>query len=65
MLVLSRRRNESVIIQVGEIKIRVIIADIGRHQIRLGIEAPRQVPIFRAELIDYPLQEKAHDPRRS
>lgn len=63
MLVLSRRLHESIIIRVGEIDIRVSVGNIGRYQIRLAIEAPRQVPIFRAELLDHPPQEKAHDPR--
>lgn len=48
MLVLSRKKNESVVID-GRIKLTVI--EIRGNQIRLGIEAPREVDITRSELI--------------
>jgi len=48
MLVLSRRVNESIVID-GNIRITVI--GIRGGQIRLGIEAPDRVGIFREELL--------------
>jgi carbon storage regulator len=48
MLVLSRKFGEK--IQIGE-DITVTVVDIDRGKIRLGIEAPRDVPIFRQELL--------------
>jgi carbon storage regulator len=48
MLVLSRRKNETIIID-GRIKLTVI--EIRGNQIRLGIEAPQDVRIARAELV--------------
>lgn len=46
MLVLTRQQNESVIID-GDIKI-IVISD--RHgQVKLGIEAPEDVEIWREE----------------
>lgn len=48
MLVLSRKENESIVID-GRIKLTVI--EIRGHQIRVGIEAPRDVSIARSELI--------------
>ena len=48
MLVLSRKLGEK--IHIGE-KICITIVDIDRGKIRLGIEAPREVPIFRQELL--------------
>jgi carbon storage regulator len=48
MLVLSRKLGEK--IQIGE-DICVTVVDIDRGKIRLGIEAPREVPIFRQELL--------------
>lgn len=48
MLVLSRRLGEKIIIN-GDIVVTVV--DIDRGKIRLGIEAPRDVPIFRKELL--------------
>ena len=51
MLVLSRKLGEK--IQIGE-DICITVVDIDRGKIRLGIEAPRDVPIFRQELIAAP-----------
>lgn len=48
MLVLTRRINESIVIN-GDIVITVL--ETGRNgQVRLGIEAPRQYQIYRREL---------------
>ena len=47
MLVLSRKLGESIVIG-DNIKITVVSMDYGK--IRLGIEAPRSVPVFRSEL---------------
>jgi len=48
MLVLSRKLGEK--IHIGD-NICITIVDIDRGKIRLGIEAPRDVPIFRQELL--------------
>ena len=47
MLVLSRREDESIVIN-GNIKIVVTAIQGGR--VRLGIEAPQEVPIQRQEI---------------
>lgn len=47
MLVLSRRKNES--IHIGG-NIKVIILDISGDTIKLGIDAPRNIEIFRSEV---------------
>lgn len=49
MLVLSRKLDESIII--GE-NIRLTVVKIDGGQIRLGIEAPPEVAIYRQELLD-------------
>jgi carbon storage regulator len=49
MLVLSRQRDES--IMIGE-KIVVTIVDIRGDKVRLGIEAPGEVPVHRQEVYD-------------
>ena len=49
MLVLSRERDQSIIID-GHIRITVVA--IQGNQVRLGIEAPTSVGIFREELRD-------------
>ena len=47
MLVLSRKKNERVII--GDIAITIVKID--RNCVRLGIEAPDDVKVFREELL--------------
>lgn len=47
MLVLSRRRDES--ISIGS-SIQVVVVDIRGDKVRLGIEAPRDVPVHRQEV---------------
>ena len=48
MLVLTRRINESIVIN-GDIVVTVL--EVGRNgQVRLGIEAPRNYQIYRREL---------------
>lgn len=48
MLVLSRKLGEKICI--GE-NIFITVVDIDRGKIRLGIDAPRDIPIFREELL--------------
>jgi carbon storage regulator len=57
MLVLSRKLGEKIYINDN---ICITVVDIDRGKIRLGIEAPRDVPIFRQELL--PGHEKAVTP---
>jgi carbon storage regulator len=47
MLVLSRGKDES--IMVGD-NIEIMIVDIRRNKIQLGIVAPKVVPIYRKEV---------------
>ncbi len=49
MLVLSRKLGEKICI--GD-NICLTIVDIDRGKVRLGIEAPRSVPVYRQELLD-------------
>lgn len=55
MLVLSRKVNESVVIN-GEIVITVV--EIRDDKVRLGIEAPPQVTVHRREVFDAIQQEE-------
>jgi len=48
MLVLSRKLGERIVIN-GNIVVTVVKID--RNQIRLGIEAPHDVPVFREEIL--------------
>jgi carbon storage regulator len=49
MLVLSRQRDESIVI--GD-NIVVTIVDVRGDKVRLGIEAPREVTVHRREVYD-------------
>ena len=49
MLVLSRKLNESIIINDS---IRVTIVEIRGDKIRIGIEAPKDVSVHRREIYD-------------
>ncbi len=47
MLVLSRKANQSIMIGSD---IRILVVGVDRDQVKLGIEAPRQVPVHRFEV---------------
>jgi carbon storage regulator len=49
MLVLSRKKNESIVINDD---ITIVVAQIRGDKVRLGIEAPKDVPVHRREVFD-------------
>lgn len=49
MLVLSRKPGEA--IRIGD-DIEVSVVEVRGDTVRIGIDAPRSVPVFRRELID-------------
>ena len=55
MLVLTRKANES--IMIGD-DIEISVLSVLGEKVRLGIEAPRDVPVFRKEVY---LEIKAED----
>lgn len=48
MLVLTRRKNESVILNEN---IEITILEIDGEQVKLGIQAPKDIEILRKEII--------------
>jgi carbon storage regulator len=56
MLVLSRQRDESIII--GD-NIVITVVDIRGDKVRLGIEAPTEIPVHRQEVYDAIQRENA------
>lgn len=49
MLVLSRKKNEAIVISHD---ITITIVEIRGDKVRLGIEAPKEVPVHRQEVYD-------------
>jgi carbon storage regulator len=56
MLVLSRQRDES--IMIGD-DVEIIIVDVRGDKVRLGITAPKDIPVHRREIYDAIKKEKA------
>jgi carbon storage regulator len=56
MLVLSRQRDESIII--GD-NIVITIVDIRGDKVRLGINAPKDIPVHREEVYEAIQRERA------
>jgi len=56
MLVLSRRKDES--IMIGD-DVEVMIVDVRGDKVRLGITAPKKVPVHRREIYDAIQREKS------
>ncbi len=55
MLVLSRQRDES--IMIGD-DVEIIIVDVRGDKVRLGITAPKDIPVHRREIYDAIKKEK-------
>jgi carbon storage regulator len=49
MLVLSRKKNESIVINND---ITIVVVEIRGDKVRLGVEAPKEVPVHRREIFD-------------
>ncbi len=49
MLILARKEKESIIIDGG---IEIIIQEISKDSVKIAIIAPKEVKVFRKELID-------------
>lgn len=49
MLVLSRKKKESIVIDND---ITIVVVEIRGDKVRLGVEAPKDVPVHRREVFD-------------
>ncbi len=59
MLVLSRHKDQAIII--GD-DIKITIVDVRGDKVRLGIDAPRSIPVHREEIYDIIQKEKSQSP---
>jgi len=58
LLVLSRKKNESIVIADD---ITVVVVEIRGDKVRLGIEAPREIPVHRREVYDQIKKQEAEE----
>ena len=49
MLVLHRKKGESLIIDDN---IRITIVDISGEKVKIAVEAPKEIPVLRSELVN-------------
>jgi carbon storage regulator len=63
MLVLSRKKDESIVINND---ITIVVVEIRGDKVRLGVEAPKEVPVHRREVFEAIARgepsEGLHDP---
>lgn len=52
MLVLTRKSGETLLFQVGDVTVTLMITRVRGDNVRLGIAAPPEVKVIRSELID-------------
>jgi len=61
LLVLSRHRDEEIVIDTAAGKITVMVVDIRGDKVRLGISAPKSIPVHRREVQDLIDEERKRD----
>lgn len=49
MLVLTRKKNESIVINDD---ITIVVVEVRGDKVKLGVEAPRAIPVHRREVYD-------------
>lgn len=49
VLALSRKKGDSIIVNEN---IEIVIIDIGKEQVKIGIKAPKNIPIYRKEVYE-------------
>lgn len=52
MLVLTRKQGESIIIGDGDNKTTLTVLGVKGNQVRIGVEAPKDVAVHREEIYD-------------
>jgi len=59
MLVLSRKKDESIVINND---ITIVVVEIRGDKVRLGVEAPKEVPVHRREVFEAIARGEPVDP---
>jgi carbon storage regulator len=63
MLVLSRKLNETITIG-ADAAIRITVLTLTEDRVRLGIDAPKEIPVHRQEIYEA-LQRDSDPPKRT
>jgi len=58
MLALTRKANERIVIGEGDATITLVVIDVRGDKVRLGIDAPPEIPVHRQEVYDLIQQQK-------
>jgi carbon storage regulator CsrA len=58
MLVLTRKKDEAIVIGEGPNAVEIYVSRIEKGRIRLAIDAPKSVPINRKEVLEQKEKEK-------
>jgi carbon storage regulator len=61
VLVLSRKKNEEIVIGEGENRVVVTVVEIRGDKVRLGLSGNKDIPIHRAEVYREIMQERAKE----
>lgn len=59
MLILTRKIGEAIIINDD---IEIVVVDVHNNQVKIGIEAPREIEVYREEIYLRIQQEKQANP---
>ena len=51
VLILSRKPEQSIIIETPAVPVTVMVLDVERDRVKLGISAPESVKVLRSELV--------------
>jgi carbon storage regulator len=52
MLILTRKMNQSIVVGDGDNKVTITVLGVQGGQVRLGIDAPRNISVHREEIYD-------------
>ncbi len=58
MLILTRRVSETLVIGEGENVVTVTVLGVKGNQVRIGVEAPKHIPVHREEVFERIQAEK-------
>lgn len=62
MLILSRKVGQRICI--GD-DIEILVVEISENQVRLGVDAPKKVPVYRKELLEQAKPEQTTDSNKT